>query len=219
MNGQYIVFEGIDGCGKTLQAKMLTSRLMSKGINAKYTCEPGGALNTLAAKGLPLRQFILDHSKDCCPEALEMLLQTDRAQHTADVLAQLQKGITVIADRSFITGLAYARAKGHRYDSVLPVVDFVVDVLPDHVVFCDVSVETAFARMNNGEGPKNREELRGREFMSKVRQNFKDILFSPVGREHDVLCQFDQVCTVHRISTEANGVEAASRLVDQCLGL
>ncbi len=222
MNGQYIVFEGIDGCGKSSQSHRLAEKLANEGHSVVWSREPGGVdLHRLAISGVDIRKFVINAANDCAPSTLELLLQADRAEHTFRVLQHLQRGAVVIADRSFITGLAYAKANGHKIDAILPVVDFAVDVLPDHVFFLDCGVKTAFSRMNQGSGAVTREEVRGPEFMMKVRQNFLDLLFSPLGRDHDadVLRQFDQVCTVHRISTERfNEIETAA-LVDQYLGL
>jgi len=220
MKGRYIVFEGIDGCGKTSQAKRLAWELARRGADVRYTREPGGDLNSLAAQGLPVRDFILNSAAECAPTTLELVLQTDRAQHTFEILDALQKGVTVISDRSFVTGLAYAVANGHSLERILPLVDFAVDVLPDELVLLDCSIRTAYARMNNGAGAITREEVRGEAFMTKVRKNFLDLLFSPLGRDHDmdILRQLDQVCNVRRISTEHDNEADTAALVDQFLG-
>lgn len=222
MKGQYIVFEGIDGCGKSSQSHRLAEKLTGSGAKVIHTREPGGLdSQRLVSGGVDIRKFILSESNYCAETTLELLLQTDRAEHTFRILQYLQQGFTVISDRSFISGLAYGKANGHTLERLLPVVDFAVDVLPDYVFFLDCSVKTAFDRMNDGKGAKTREEVRGPEFMTKVRQNFTDILFSPMGREceSDILRQFDQVCDAHRISTERHDKAQTALLVDQFLGL
>lgn len=220
MKGKYIVFEGIDGCGKTAQSTRLVSHLTNLGIPVIRTREPGSEqLNSLSEQGLTVRSFLLNPDMRCAPTTLELLLQTDRAQHTHEVLEALQDGVNVVSDRSFLSGLAYGHANGHSLDSIVPLADFGVDVLPDYVFFLDCSVPTAYARMNDGGGAKTREEVRGQQFMGKVRKNFMDLLFSNAGREHDILRQLDLVCDVHRISSERHDADEVGRIVDQLLGL
>lgn len=222
MNGKYIVFEGIDGCGKSTQSHRLAQVLADRGHKVVWTREPGGVDSTkLSSSGVDIRKFVINAANDCAPATLELLLQADRAEHSFRILQHLQQGAVVISDRSFISGLAYGQANGHSYEDLIPVVDFAVDVLPDYTIFLDCAVKTAFGRMNDGKGAKTREERRGPGFMTTVRQNFLDLLFSPTGRDHncDVLRQFDDVCSVKRISTENRTQDQVALLVDEFLGL
>lgn len=222
MKGQYIVFEGTDGCGKTWQSHRLAEKLTASGAQVIWTREPGGVdSQVLTREGVDIRKFIINARADCAPATLELLLQADRAEHTFRLLEYLQRGFTVISDRSFISGLAYGKANGYPLDRLLAVIDFAVDVLPDYTIFLDCSIETAFARMNGGAGAVSREEVRGPAFMKKVRQNFLDLLFSPIGRDGDVdiLRQLDQVCSIRRFSTEHRTKDETSARIDEFLGL
>lgn len=224
MKGKYIVLEGIDGCGKTWHAKRLMTRIQQRYPDALVvlTREPGSVISGLGEGDarLDIRKFVISADNECAPTTLEMLLQADRAQHTFKLLDLLRDGAIVVSDRSFISGLAYGKANGHHLEGLLGLADFGVDVLPDHTIFLDCSVSTAFERMNHGTGAQSREELRGQAFMGRVRKNFLDLLFSPVGRDTtDLLRQFDDVCTVHRISTESRTTEETAARIDQVLGL
>lgn len=207
---KYIVFEGCDGAGKTWQANRLVNYLSFRGSKIELTREPGSDHNSFS-----VRDLLLSADGNVTPETRELLFQADRAEHTKNILHMLQGGCNVVSDRSFVSGLAYALANGHKIDRLLSIFDFAVDVIPDHLFFLDCSAETSMKRMNNGEGPKTKEELQGIEHMKRVRQCFFDVLFSPLGRDHecDLLRQFDDICKVHRLSVEhASKVETADKI-------
>lgn len=110
--GLFITFEGVDGVGKTTQAKLLKDYLER---NCRYysrhpwqevllTAEPGGT-----PLGETIRQFLLD---PCGPRmgkrAETLLFAADRAQHVAEVIKPaLEEGRTVICDRYTDSTLAY----------------------------------------------------------------------------------------------------------------
>lgn len=212
--GSYIVFEGVDGSGKSTQVDLLVKRLRQRGLGVVQTKEPGSPWINLN-----VRTFVL--SKDPIqPNALELLLQADRGEHTASILETCRKGFVVISDRSFISGLAYAYAHGHSPNHMVPIVDFAVDVIPDYVFFLDCSADTSEARLRD-KGSRTREEDHGLEFRNKVRKSYLEILWGRVGRDHDlpIMNQFDELCSKHRISTEKNSVNDVAAIINSVLGV
>jgi len=100
----FITFEGIEGSGKTTQAKSLCDELKKKGIACLYTREPGGT-----QIGLEIRKILLSsQNKHLTPLAELLLYEADRAQHFTEVIIpNLKKGIWVVCDRCFDATTVY----------------------------------------------------------------------------------------------------------------
>ncbi|RLC46826.1 MAG: dTMP kinase, partial [Candidatus Cloacimonadota bacterium] len=78
MNGLFITFEGIEGCGKSTQAKMLNDYLVKKGHSTLLTREPGGPPISEA-----IRRILLDNGFSNMDRITELFLYlASRAQHT-----------------------------------------------------------------------------------------------------------------------------------------
>lgn len=106
--GTFIVFEGIDGSGKSSQAKELYNYLCTKegkkllgGRGVYLTGEP--TKNTI-----PQIQLALSGTIQISPITLQLLMSADRAEHVIkEIEPRLKQGITVISDRYFFSTLAY----------------------------------------------------------------------------------------------------------------
>jgi len=166
---RYVVLEGTDGSGKTSQSKSLVERLQTLGHKAVWTREPGSPLITFN-----VRDFLLGHD-DCHPDALELLFEADRAQHTAVVKKYLDDGYWVVSDRSYISGLAYAMSCGHSYVRVLDLMKYAIQTYPDHVFYLDVPADVSQQRRIARGEKATREEAKGTAFQDEVRQNFGKI--------------------------------------------
>ena len=174
-----IVFEGIDGSGKSTQAKMFANWLeKEKGRLPRLTYEPGGT-----DIGRQIRQILL--SKDNCemtPLAEALLYAADRAQHIEEnVVPALRDGYTVICDRLLST-FAY---QGVSVDTMVlwnfnaPALDQLsqADGGKGIIFFLDVPVEDCMERLlltNN----RDRMEEKGYEYFVKVRDNYLELMQS-----------------------------------------
>ena len=107
-NGIFVCVEGLDGSGKTTQAKILVRNLRRRGFDAVYTSEP-----SVGEVGKLIRRFVLDR-EDRVPVALEALLfAADRVDHVENVARPLLKeGKIVVCDRYVYSTLAYQGAAG-----------------------------------------------------------------------------------------------------------
>lgn len=164
----YIAFEGVDGCGKSTQAKRLANK-----INALLTKEPGGT-----AIGSDIRRLLLDPKNSEMDELTELLLMNaDRAQHLREkVLPALQAGKSVISDRSYFSSLAYqGHARGMSLDMVRAVCGLAMgEVLPHKIILLDIDIEQVEAR-RGGEGHdvSDRFEQEAREFREKLIHGYR----------------------------------------------
>lgn len=145
--GCFIVFEGIDGSGKSEQYNRLTERLKND-YDVLATAEP--------TKGMPIGNLIrqvLYGSEETSEEALALLFAADRVAHTQKkIKPALEEGKVVISDRYVYSSLAY-QSKGMNkeldLDWVKTINKFALD--PDIVIFLDITPEEGQKRLANGQ--------------------------------------------------------------------
>ena len=104
---KFIVFEGIDGSGKTTQAKLLCNSLSTAGYVAKTTKEPHNPL---------VKQYLRDLNGREEPEAEERLFRCDRLAHLEEVIVpSLRENQSVVCDRYFYSSVGYRGGKFSTY--------------------------------------------------------------------------------------------------------
>ena len=139
--GAFIVIEGLDGSGKTTQARLLVQKLRS-GHNVVYTTEPSrGKIGSF------IRECCLFEEKrlDSATEAL--LFAADRIEHIQnEVVPALNKGLLVISDRYLYSSLAYQGSTGLSLEWIEAINKHALK--PDLAVFIDVAPETVMQRLN-----------------------------------------------------------------------
>lgn len=169
----YIVFEGIVGSGKSTQSSRLYEYLLQKYPEKKiiHVREPGST--GIAEAIRKLAQWTkFDELMDPICEAY--LYAAARAQLLKTVIKPtVDNGGIVIADRSFISSLAYQWwARWLGLDKVLAINHAAInDVLPDKVVYLDSEVEHALNRTFDADGDKF--EQMGVEFFEKVKEWYR----------------------------------------------
>src|SRR5437773_11674619 len=103
MAGLFITFEGIDGCGKSTQLRLLASELRVRGIEVVTTREPGGT-----SLGQKLRAALLDVQEQVDPLAELLVFAADRAQHVrTHLLPALSANRVGLSDRYADATVAY----------------------------------------------------------------------------------------------------------------
>lgn len=178
--GALVAFEGLDGCGKSTQITRLAARLRrdDPGREVLVLREPGST-----PLGESVRGLLLDG--DAIGARAEMLLyMAARAElYERTVLPALDRGATVLLDRSHYSTLAYqGHGLGLDVDVILATARFAIGGRdPDRVVLVEVDVDTAAARLAGGAAP-DRIERRGREYFERVAAGFGELARRDPGR-------------------------------------
>ena len=105
----FVVFEGIEGCGKSFQSKKLFNNLKKKKIKTLLTREPGGTSSAELIRNLILKDYFNKTSKDKFDKYTDTLLYlAARNEHIKNkILPALKKKFIVICDRFIDSTLAY----------------------------------------------------------------------------------------------------------------
>ncbi len=138
--GFFICIEGLDGCGKTTQTKLLVKKLEKK-YAAIYTAEP-----SQGNVGKFIKEHCL-HSKSRGSAIVEALLfAADRYEHIQnEVIPALNEGKLVISDRYVYSSLAYQGAAGVDLNWIRTINEHAIP--PDLAIFVDVDPETVVKRL------------------------------------------------------------------------
>lgn len=165
--GRLVALEGIDGCGKSTQARRLADA-----IDAVLTREPGGT-----DLGRALRAVLLEPSDAVVSDRAEaLLLAADRAQHVSEVIGPaLASGRWVVTDRFSASTLAYqGSGRGLDRGELDTLVGWATGGLAaDLNVLIDVPVDVAVAR-RAGIAPDRLEGL-DRDFHERVRSAYREM--------------------------------------------
>ena len=164
----YVLFEGIDGVGKSTQIEILASKFP----DAIVTKEPGGT-----QLGVNLREILLSSNIKIGKRAEILLFLADRAEHF-EKLIQPNLGRLILSDRGFISGIAYALANDENLDEsvLLELNKFALnDKFADKIVFFEASRDLISSRLKN-RGTSDKIEARGLEYLLKVQSLMKQIL-------------------------------------------
>ncbi len=159
----YILFEGIDTCGKSTQIELLAE----KHPEIVVTHEPGGT-----TFGKKAREILLEDSL-ASKRAELLLFLADRAEHYQEVIKP-NKNKIVVSDRGFISGIGYALANGDfDFDLLVSLNKFALEEhFPDKIILFLTNMETLKER--TAAKTLDGIELRGLEYLIKVQEHMKE---------------------------------------------
>jgi len=201
-SGLFVTFEGIEGSGKSVQARLLAARLRQAGRVVVETREPGGT-----ALGLELRHILLGRDDLALTARVEaLLMNASRAQLVEQVIRPaLERDEVVVCDRFADSTLAYQGAgRGLGLDELRSVISFATAGLrPDMTLLLDVPVEVGLARKYAQE-QSNRFEAETLAFHTRV-QAYRDLAAS----EPERWSCFDGVETVDHLAAQIWNAVAA----------
>ncbi|MBD2567331.1 dTMP kinase [Anabaena lutea] len=174
MSGKLIVFEGVEGCGKTTQMQMCSLWLESQGVSVILTREPGGT-----ELGSHLRRLLLEKSEDKpVGEVTELLLYAaDRAQHIEQELKpNLAIGKYILCDRYTDSTIAYqGYGRGLSMSIINQLNNIATDGLEsDLTIWLDVDVEVGLSR-KRGQATLDRIEEETIAFHRRVQQGYTEL--------------------------------------------
>lgn len=187
--GRFIVFEGIDGAGKTTQIELLAKKLQAAGRTVYRTAEP-----TESVTGGLLRDALGGVSKRSAGE-MAALFVLDRIFHNVNPVGGIEKmladGVDVICDRYYYSSLAYQGSETSA--------EWVRDMNlncpeirhPDVCIFLDLTPEQSMERINRGR--VTHEIYETTEKLARVRTQFYNAL--------DELRDVDRICIVNAART------------------
>lgn len=171
--GLFITVEGIDGCGKSTQARLISAALEAAGHDVLRLREPGGVKISEQ-----IRAILLDPANAEMGDACELLLyEAARAQLVHQVIRPaLAAGKTVVCDRFYDSTTAYqAFADGLDRGMVSQANELAVDGCRPNLTFVfDLPVEDALRR-RSGREAEDRLELKGLEFQERVAAGFRAV--------------------------------------------
>lgn len=181
MRGLFIVFDGIDGCGKSTQLARAAKRLTEDGYHVASFREPGGT--DIAEK---IRLVILSAKSSSMVKECELLLYAAaRAQLVREKIEPaLKKGTIVLCDRFDAATFAY---QGFGRKMPFPELEAVNAVAvaglkPDLVFIFSIAVDRAFRRLSAAHKTRDRLESSGRAFFTRVAAGYRAIAEKYPGR-------------------------------------
>ncbi len=167
--GMFISLEGVEGCGKSIQAELLADHIAKLGHSVIRTHEPGGT--PIAEK---IREILLDPRNSDMTHITELLLYlASRAQHVVQlILPALNEGKIVVCERFSDATFAYqGYARGLDMDSLKQMNDVATGGLePDLTLLLDLDAEYGLSRKQHDQ--RDRLENESVDFHNKVREAY-----------------------------------------------
>ncbi len=168
----FVVFEGINGCGKTTLHRKVSEHLRNKGAPVIDTREPGGT-----ELGKEIRKLLLEWRGERKSDRAELLLfAADRAEHVDKVIRPGQaSGSWVLCDRFIYSTITFqGHGRGIRRDWIDQAIQLATQgTVPDLVILLDLDTTLALNRIqgrkDNGQDSFEDEEL---EFHTRIRNGF-----------------------------------------------
>jgi dTMP kinase len=170
MAGRFISFEGIDGSGKSTQARRLAEALRARGQDVVLTREPGGSPGAEE-----IRRLVLEGDADrWSPETEILLFTAARRDHLEKtILPALQRGATVITDRfADSTRIFQGITRGDLTATVDRLHDLMIGREPDLTLLIDIDPAEGLARATARAGTEMRFEDMGLGFQTRARAGF-----------------------------------------------
>lgn len=181
----YILFEGVDTCGKSTQIELIKERHP----DVIVTKEPGGT-----AFGTKAREILL-HDRLSSKRAELLLFLADRAEHYEEVIKPNPDRL-ILSDRGFISGIGYALANGDfDFDTLVGLNRFALeDQLPDKIILFLIDMRTLQERTSQKE--LDSIELRGLEYLLKVQEHMRESILR-LKIPHLFIDATEDISTIH----------------------
>lgn len=194
--GFFIVLEGIEGAGKSVQTGLLASHLRKEGYKVRVTREPGGT-----RIGEQIRAITHNLANvDLDPKTEAYLMAAARVQHVTEVIAPaLKEGKIVLGDRFIESSLAY-QGYGRKLgvEAIKQLNELAIgEITPDLVLILDLPVEVGLAR-RNGTIKVDRLDLEQKDFYERARVGYLDL----AKKDPNHYFVIDATCSTEKIAAQ-----------------
>ena len=168
MPGRFLSFEGIDGSGKSTQARLLAENLRALGVQVTLTREPGGSPGAE-----DIRRLVLQGDPDrWSPQTEALLFTAARRDHLEKTIRPaLDRGEVVITDRFADSTRMYQGLRGNL-ETVNRLHDLMIGVEPDLTLLIDLDPALGLSRAVARSGPEQRFEDMGVALQTALRAGF-----------------------------------------------
>jgi dTMP kinase len=158
----FICFEGIDGAGKSTQARMLTQRLCNAGFDAELVADPG-----TTSIGTAIRQILLHNDAPISSAAQMLLFSAARAELAEYIKQRIDQDAVIVCDRWLLSTFVYqGEINKINLDLISHIFNETSAIYPDVCFLLDISPEEAKERMGK---PGDRYERRCLEDRQRMR--------------------------------------------------
>lgn len=163
----YVLFEGIDTCGKTTQIELIAEHFN----DVIVTKEPGGTEFGKHARAILLQDSLASKQAEL------LLFLADRAEHYTQIIKPNKEKL-VISDRGFLSGIGYALANGDfDFEHLVELNKFALEGhFPDLIILFETNMETLKERTSAEDKELDGIELRGLDYLLSVQKHMKESL-------------------------------------------
>jgi len=194
--GWFIVFEGVDGSGKSTQIELLSMKLRDQGVDHVLEREPSGG-----SIGQFIREYAEAGDRYLNPESEALLFTADRFEHSKRIEQTLAEGTTVVCDRYYHSTLAYQGAAGVDVAWLRDLQKFALR--PDLVLLLDVDPGRSLMRVSG----RTLTVFENRDYLGRVRDLYLGFARDGEMRLVDTSRPVDEVeVEVQRLVEELIGV-------------
>jgi dTMP kinase len=195
--GWFIVFEGVDGSGKSTQIELLSMKLRDQGVDHVLEREPSGG-----SIGRFIREYAEAGDRYLSPESEALLFTADRFEHSKRIEQTLAEGTIVVCDRYYHSTLAYQGAAGVDVAWLRDLQKFALK--PDLVILLDVDPERSLMRVSG----RTLTVFENRSYLSRVRELYLGFAGAGEMRLVDTGRPVDEVeAEVQRLVEELTGID------------
>jgi len=173
VNNKFIVFEGIDGSGKSTQCSLLYKFLKSQNIPAKQLAEP-----TTGEFGQKIREMLKSETPPPVDEQIRLFIEDRQTDYEQNIKPCLESGITIVMDRYFYSNAAY---QGSALIKPSGIIQQNIDrgfPIPDRIYYIDIDPSVAMKRILRRTGSGKPELFEKKAFLENVRKNFLSMIDS-----------------------------------------
>ncbi|KAI4197016.1 MAG: hypothetical protein LQ348_002203 [Seirophora lacunosa] len=185
--GALIVIEGLDRAGKSTQCEKLAQALEQQGRSVKHMRFP----NRNSSIGQSISSYLKGDSQQE-DHVIHLLFSANRWEAASQIREDVAKGVTILIDRYYYSGIVYSAAKNRRDLSLDWAIQPEVGLpKPDLCIFLDISPSDAAARGGFGS-----ERYEMREMQERVRALFRNFLSRP---EHGEMVPVNAGGTIEKV--------------------